>query len=99
MAKRQPRLPGTEGPNEQKPIKDLEDVIESYNKTASALSKARKKMGEVKEAFFKQMREHKVESYAAEDGKTYMITTGKEKITVIEPSGDEADDDEAGADE
>lgn len=96
---RQAKLPGTTRPDEAKPIEDIERAAEAYAKAAAASSKQRKKTGEAKEALIAVMKANDRTVYKAEDGRTYTLVAGKEKVTIAEPGEEDSggEDDESGA--
>lgn len=90
------RQPSLKGMAKDKPIEVIEESAEAYSKSVSKLVTARTKCAEQKAALIKHLRDHGKETYTAENGKTYSITPGKEKITVSDteeyPDGDEDED-------
>lgn len=92
---RQKKLPGVD--EKEKPIEELEQACETYNRTKKRLVKARKDTGDQKLLLIDLFTKHGRESYTAEDGYTYAVAQGKAKILITDPDDEGEDDDDEDA--
>lgn len=95
MARRQQRIPGTEGPK----LKEVNTAAENYAEQRDKRMKMTEKEVEAKEALIAAMQKHKIEIYRDEDVDPPLIVTlipGKAKVKVTEA---DAEPEEAEGDE